>query len=867
MGEPSTRSPLLPKGSQDEGEMTVNRHWDLAKNKSTEKNYMNQFRALFLKNFAIQKRSKATNCCQILTPVFMLLLLFGIQAWIGPELATTTDDINYPTVWPLFLTLPRPDDDSDIPNVLPEETVILTTNPNYTSVIHRNFTVRLVSSSMVNDANEAFSDDFDGDSYYVQDIPYKFQYVADSDDIDSILYDTWKTEWNHSSAFVVTEANLAQVKFSALIYGNSSLTAYADLPTTWSMISTAFISVYTGGKSVFVLAGTKFFPTQEETTDFDIATLMGSFFYMLILQQLLPVFLQVLVYEKEQRLREYMKMMGLSMTIYWIVNYIFFYMLYFVLVLFLSVFGYLMQFRVFTINDPGVYLLLFFFWGHTLIAMVIFMSSFFNHTKTATIVGYFFILVVTFFATYLIDTEITDLDTSDTILSLISLFPPFALYRGLAYLSMETSFQGPGIKMSDVSDPELNMGAVWGFLIGEWAFFLIASWYTEQVVPSGYGIKREPLFFLDKNYWFPSASPDSGSHSSLASAELLPTVSSSDDEEQHEDVPEDVRNERTRSFENHKAAVRIMNIRKVYPAEDDNPEKVAVHRLAMCIEPGECMGLLGHNGAGKTTLINMLCGLIPATTGTAKIFGFDLNTEIDRIHMIMGVCPQHDILWEGLTGREHLLFFGRLKNLHGEELQQAVTDGLASVELSAAGNKKAGKYSGGMKRRLSVAISLIGNPRVVFLDEPSTGLDPASKRTLWTVINKHKNKASMILTTHSMEEADALCDRLAMFGGGKLQTIGVSSDLKSRWGSGFKLSVQGRAANAPMIEEFVNNLCPHGRKLNELAGAFNFELPREGTELSEIFEGLESRKEDLGIVDWGISNTTLEEVFLKVNGH
>eukprot|EP01099_Mayorella_cantabrigiensis_P004178 TRINITY_DN3136_c0_g1_i2.p1 TRINITY_DN3136_c0_g1~~TRINITY_DN3136_c0_g1_i2.p1 ORF type:complete len:216 (-),score=38.80 TRINITY_DN3136_c0_g1_i2:17-592(-) len=186
MEDERARSPLLK--DKDNGEMTANRHWDLARNKSTEKNYMNQFRALFLKSIAIQKRSKGQNCCQILTPVFMLLLLFGVQAWIGPELATTTDDIRYPTIWPLFLTLPRPDDDADIPNVLPEETIILTTDTSSTfRIIHRNFTVRLVQSTAPNDANECFSDDFDGDSYYVQDIPYRFEYVSGSNDIDSIL--------------------------------------------------------------------------------------------------------------------------------------------------------------------------------------------------------------------------------------------------------------------------------------------------------------------------------------------------------------------------------------------------------------------------------------------------------------------------------------------------------------------------------------------------------------------------------------------------------------------------------------------------------------------------------------------------------
>jgi ABC-type multidrug transport system ATPase subunit len=125
--------------------------------------------------------------------------------------------------------------------------------------------------------------------------------------------------------------------------------------------------------------------------------------------------------------------------------------------------------------------------------------------------------------------------------------------------------------------------------------------------------------------------------------------------------------------------------------------------------------MLGPNGAGKTSFISMMIGLVPPTSGTAYIHGMDIKTDMDAIYTNMGVCPQHDLLWETLTGREHLLFYGRLKNLKGTELLKAVDDSLKSVNLfhGGVGDKQVGKYSGGMKRRLSVAMSLIGDPKVL----------------------------------------------------------------------------------------------------------------------------------------------------------
>ena len=192
--------------------------------------------------------------------------------------------------------------------------------------------------------------------------------------------------------------------------------------------------------------------------------------------------------------------------------------------------------------------------------------------------------------------------------------------------------------------------------------------------------------------------------------------------------------------------------------------------------------------AGKSTTINMLCGYLRPTSGTALIYGNDLIEDTDDIHLNLGICPQDNVLWDDLTGPEHMYFYGRLKGLKGVELSNEVNYWLEQVDLLSSKNKLSSQYSGGMKRRLCVAMALIGSPSVVLLDEPTTGLDPASKRALWDVVNMKKKECSILLTTHSMEEAEALCDRLGIFISGRLATLGPPSDLKRRYGTGFYLT-------------------------------------------------------------------------------
>lgn len=190
---------------------------------------------------------------------------------------------------------------------------------------------------------------------------------------------------------------------------------------------------------------------------------------------------------------------------------------------------------------------------------------------------------------------------------------------------------------------------------------------------------------------------------------------------------------------------------------------------------------------GKTTLINILTGLYESTHGTARIAGFDIHTENQSVYQNIGICPQFDILWDDLTPLDHLYFYARLKGVERSQENSAVNGIIQQLKMSEYKNRLAKHLSGGEKRRLSIAISLIGFPTVVFLDEPTTGLDPEVRRSIWNTINEAREGKTIVLTTHSMEEAEALCQKIAIMAKGSLRCISNQTRLKELYGSGYKL--------------------------------------------------------------------------------
>ncbi|MEM3377384.1 MAG: ABC transporter ATP-binding protein [Candidatus Bathyarchaeia archaeon] len=201
----------------------------------------------------------------------------------------------------------------------------------------------------------------------------------------------------------------------------------------------------------------------------------------------------------------------------------------------------------------------------------------------------------------------------------------------------------------------------------------------------------------------------------------------------------------------------------------------------MQVEKGELFGLLGPNGAGKTTIINILCGLLKPTSGSATVGGYDVQRHMTKVKELIGVCPQETALYPYLTGIENVELFGNLHVMNKEALKKRCDILLKKMGLEEEAKRRVDKYSGGMKRRLSLILALIHDPEIAFLDEPTVAMDPQSRHAVWDFIKELKKEdKTIILTTHYMEEAEELCDRVGIIDHGKLIALGVPEDLVSK---------------------------------------------------------------------------------------
>uniref|UniRef100_A0AAY4A3H4 P-type phospholipid transporter n=1 Tax=Denticeps clupeoides TaxID=299321 RepID=A0AAY4A3H4_9TELE len=335
-----------------------------------------------------------------------------------------------------------------------------------------------------------------------------------------------------------------------------------------------------------------------------------------------------------------------------------------------------------------------------------------------------------------------------------------------------------------------------------------------------------------------------------------------------EQEDEDVAQERIRVHQEVSKGdlLRICDLTKVYRGKR-NP---AVDRICVGIPAAECFGLLGINGAGKTTTFKMLTGDIAASSGEAFLNGYSIQNEMRDVHQNMGYCPQFDAINELLTGREHLEFYGRLRGVPEREVPMVAEWGIQKLGLVKYANKTAGTYSGGNKRKLSTAMALIGCPPVVFLDEPTTGMDPRARRFLWDcILSVIKEGRSVVLTSHSMEECEALCTRMAIMVNGRFKCLGSIQHLKSKFGEGYTLIV--RVAGSPPalgpVEDFVRETFSGSILKEKHHNTLHYQLVHQEGALTTIFNKFNMHQERLGIEDYSVSQTTLDQVFVNFAKH
>jgi len=224
------------------------------------------------------------------------------------------------------------------------------------------------------------------------------------------------------------------------------------------------------------------------------------------------------------------------------------------------------------------------------------------------------------------------------------------------------------------------------------------------------------------------------------------------------------------------AAIVIDNLTKKFE------DVTAVDGLSLRVERGELFGLLGPNGAGKTTTVNVLSCLLKPTSGSINVGGYDAEKRPDEVRKLIGVCPQDTAVFSYLTGRENVELFGNLHAMPKEKLKKRAEELLEKMGLSSDAKRRVRKYSGGMRRRINLIMALVHDPEIAFLDEPTVGMDPQSRRAVWDFIKElKKQNKTVILTTHYMEEAEELCNRVGIIDYGKLIALGAPEQLKAKF--------------------------------------------------------------------------------------
>eukprot|EP01052_Picozoa_sp_SAG31_P021646 SAG31_NODE_1684_length_7534_cov_6.461870_3_plen_1457_part_00 len=449
------------------------------------------------------------------------------------------------------------------------------------------------------------------------------------------------------------------------------------------------------------------------------------------------------------------------------------------------------------------------------------------------------------------------IDTSTSALFAGSLFSPFGFCLGMDAVF---SFDGGWGGMEGVSWGTFDTLGPLGvspaqMLIMLWvdvALYTIMTLYLDTVVPQNLWATLPPWFLCTRHWWRSKCGSQHDSLVAVAAAEdTLDTC-----------VREHV-------MPTGCELVRMKRVTKTFKKTHCTPRSSvdavrAVDGVTLSLHSNQIFGLLGHNGAGKTTLMNILAGIHSPDSGQVLVDGLDVVQSIDHVRQSLGVCPQHDLLFKELTVMEHMCFYGSIKGVR--QIKEESDNWLSKVGLAEKANELANTLSGGQKRRLSVAMSMIGEPRVVYLDEPTTGLDPAARRSLWATLKAARNGRLIVLSTHFMDEADLLADQKAIIAHGRLRCVGSSMFLKSHFGLGYclELSKQSRTAPVDKIEALVAAHTPSAQLTINSDTECHFKLPPDTAHtLPLLLTELEHDELALEIESYCVTIGTLQEIFMR----
>ncbi|XP_036965803.1 ATP-binding cassette sub-family A member 12 isoform X3 [Acanthopagrus latus] len=639
-------------------------------------------------------------------------------------------------------------------------------------------------------------------------------------------------------------------------------------------IDRAIIETQTGQRVTEPAVQLQPFPYPCHLRDEYLEAISFVFPLMLMMAWVLFVadFVKKLVHERELRLHEYMKMMGvnpLSHFFAWFFECATYLTLTIVILTLILKHGGILP------HSDGFLLFLYLCdYGLSILAFSYLVSSFFDKTYIAGLSGSL-IYILCFFPFIVVMAVETKLTFSQK--SVLSLFSPTCFSYASQYVSRYEA-QGEGIHWSNsysspVSGDTASFGWLcWLMLIDSLLYFIIGA-YIRKVFPGNYGIPAPWYFPFKASFWTDMCCCVKSNFK--AGRGLLFTNIMQNNQPV---FPDDkgkgqsaLSSQVGENFSKLPVGVSLHGLSKMYG------DRVAIQNLNVSFYEGHVTSLLGHNGAGKTTTMSLLTGLYAPSSGGIEVYGRDMQTNIDDVRKELGVCMQYDVLFDHMTAKEHLLLYGQIKapQWSRRELSEQIRTILEETGMYAHRHKRVGTLSGGMKRKLSISIAFIGGSRLVVLDEPTTGVDPCSRRSIWDIVIQHKKNRTIIMSTHHLDEAEVLSDRIAFLERGGLKCCGSPLYLKDKLGQGYKLTLTKKMPNPESepidnaeLKSFIQAHVPEARLKEAQGGDLVYSLPPFGSSNASSYRSLltalDSNLDALQLGGYGISDTTLEEVFLQL---
>ncbi|XP_067571497.1 cholesterol transporter ABCA5 isoform X1 [Pseudorca crassidens] len=776
-----------------------------------------QTRTLLLKNYLIKCRTKKSSVQEILFPLFFLFWLVLISMMHPNKIYEEVPDMEL-----------NPMDKSVLSNLVLGFTPVTNITRDIMHKVSTDHLPNVIITEEYTSEKELLASSLSKPSNFVGVVfkdfmSYELRFFPDMIPVSSVYMDSragcsksCEAVQYWSSGFTVLQASID----TAIIQLKTNVSFWKKLEPTKAVLmgETAVVEIDTFPRGVILIY---------------LVIAFSPFGYFLAIH---------IVAEKEKKLKEFLKIMGLHDTAFWLSWVLLYTSLIFLMSLLMAVIA--TASSLFPQSSCFVIFLLFFLYGLSSVFFALMLTPLFKKSKHVGIVEFLVTVALGFVGLLIVLVE----SFPKSLVWLLSPFCQCTFLIGIAQVMHLEDFN-EGALFSNLTEGPYPLIITIIMLAFNSIFYVLLAVYLDQVIPGEFGLRRSSFYFLKPSYW----SKSRRNYKELSEGNVSGSISFSE-------TVEPVSSEFIG-----KEAIRISGIQKTYRKKGENVE--ALRNLSFDIYEGQITALLGHSGTGKSTLMNILCGLCPPSDGFASVYGHRVS-EIDEMfeaRKMIGICPQLDIHFDVLTVEENLSILASIKGVPANNIIQEVQKVLLDLDMQAIKDNQARKLSGGQKRKLSVGIAVLGDPKVLLLDEPTAGMDPCSRHIVWNLLKYRKANRVTVFSTHFMDEADILADRKAVMSQGMLKCVGSSIFLKSKWGIGYRLSMYiDRCCATDPLSSLVKQHIPAATLLQQSDQQLVYSLPfKDMDKFSGLFAALDTHS-DLGVISYGVSMTTLEDVFLKL---